>query len=141
MVKRARAVSSQDQEHRHPGHGHEIERQENDKLDDLPQRKGRIDRARRGLAELFDRVVGVRMEDSLPADERFQPFIQQNRVKDVHLGLVDEEGFEQQRDYRGAFSQHQHGSIDPGPAALEDGEKRNLRQVGEDKQKRVGETG
>lgn len=49
------------------------------------------------------------------------------RIKDVYLGLIDEEGFEENGDDGGTFTEHQKGTVHPGASAMEEVQKCNLR--------------
>jgi len=64
-------------------------------------------------------------------------FADYHRVENVNLGVVNQEGFEEDSDDEGCFFQHEECSIDPCRAGpVEDGEQGNLWQVeGQEKQR------
>jgi hypothetical protein len=67
-------------------------------------------------------------------DQIIQTLAYEDGIKDIYQSLVDKEGLEQKCHDRGRLAQDKYGSIEPGTGAVEDGEKRNLREIGEDEE-------
>lgn len=65
--------------------------------------------------------------------------VHEDRIEDIDQRLIDKECLEQRSHNGGALSQDQKGAIDPRAGALEDGEKRDLREICEQKEDDVDE--
>ena len=89
MLERACAISRQQKKYRHPNIWYEVHRQQNDKLGDLAERKGRVDRRPCGLAEAADGVVQrIFADGAVLTDEVFVAFVDKDCVKYIDLGLI-----------------------------------------------------
>lgn len=140
-MKRPSAITRQHQKHGHTRHRHKVERKQKYKLDYLPERKGRIDRACSRFSEPLDGVDAIGMDDSFFIDHSLKSFIYKHGIEDVDQRLIDEKCFKQQRDYCGPFAEDEECAVHPGAVALEDGEKCDLWEVGEEEEKGVDEAG
>lgn len=98
------SVSGQDEEHGHSGHRDQIQREQDNKLDNLPKGEGRVDSTRCRFAEFLDRICAIGMEDPLSSDELFVAFIQEDSVEDIDQGLVHEECFEERANQSRPFA-------------------------------------
>ena len=89
MLERACAISRQQKKYWHSDIGYKVHRQQDHKLSDLAERKGRIDRRAYGLAEAAYGVVeGIFADGAMFANEVFVTFVDEDGVEDVDLGLV-----------------------------------------------------
>lgn len=144
MQQRPRAVTGQNQEARHAEPGNQIQREQQHKLDDLPQGEGPEHCLSDRFAEPDAGVRAVLVGSYGPrgAHEVLVPLGDEHRVEHVDLRLVDEKGLKQHGRDGGAFPEHEHGAIEPGAgAALEYGEQEDLRQVGEGEEDGEDEAG
>lgn len=137
MMEWTPTVTGQNQKHGGTRHGDKVEREQNNKLENLPQRERRIDRASCRGAEAADGVAGFGIDDPRSKDKLLMSLIHKHGVKDIDLGFVDEECLEERRDNRGTFTQDQECTVDPCSNALENREEGNLRQVCEEEEQEV----
>lgn len=139
--------------------GDQVERQEDNQLDDLYQTPRLVDCRRTGLSQHLDRVRGVGEQDTVGRDEVREALVnegclqvaqlvlnsqqtankdqtsdsrkQGTYIKNIHAAFVHEEPFEQPLDDHQTFAQCEHHGVKPRGATVEDGEERELRQEGE----------
>lgn len=89
VLERARAVACQEEEHGHSNVWYQVHGQQQHKLGNLTEGKGRIDRGARRLAKSANRIVhGIFREGPVLADEVFIAFVHQYGVEHVDLRLV-----------------------------------------------------
>lgn len=118
-MQRPRPVPGQEQEDGHADDGHQVQRQEDDELEDLPEAERAVHAVPEGLPQPLDgvsqvaaalssrdqgRLDGQRRHGPVPADEVLEAAFDEHGVEDVDLGLVDEEGFEEEGDDGGALA-------------------------------------
>lgn len=127
VMERTRTITGQDQEHRGTSHRDEVEREQDDELEDLPKRKWRIDGTGCRSAEAAGWVAGLGVDNSRGEHKLFLTFIYQNGIENIHQRLVHEEGLEQGSNYSGALAENQEGAVDPCSDTLEDGQEGHLR--------------
>lgn len=139
MVEWTRAVTSQDQEHGSTGHRNEVEREQNDELEDLAKRKRRIDCTGGWGTETTDRVAGLGVNNPRGKHKLFLTLVYQDRVEYIHQSLIHKEGLEQGSNYSGAFTQHQKRAVHPCADTLENSQEGYLRQVCEEEEEKVNE--
>lgn len=93
-MKRPCSISRQDEEHRRPRYRDKVQREQDNKLDNLSQGKWRIHCADNRLAESFDRVIPFQVQNPRPSDELFMALVYHNGIEDINQRLIDEESFE-----------------------------------------------
>lgn len=121
MMKWTSAVTSKYEKQGDSNHGNEIERQQDNELDDLPQGERRVNGLLGRLAQFFNWVIGIRVQSALLGNQRFESFVDHYGVEYVDEGLVHEECFEKQGYDSGAFSQYQDSAVHPCTSSLKDG--------------------
>lgn len=131
VMKRACTVSRHDQEQGRSSDRNEIERQEDDEFDDLPQRERRVYGRRHGLAELFDWIASCGIYHPRCSDEMTASLVDQGGVEHVDESLVRKETFKEEGRDSGSLAQNQEGCVQEGKMpAMENGEEGDLGQVG-----------
>ena len=119
-MQRPRTVAGQEQEDGRADDGDEVEGEEEDEFEDLPDREGRVDGGRGGrFAESFERVrlavdLGVWVQGTCGSEKGVEALVHEDGVEDIDERFVDEKGFEEQGDDGGAFAQDEKGCVYPG---------------------------
>lgn len=141
MMERPGSITGQDEEHWRSRHRDQIQRQQDNELEDLPQRKWRVNSARDGLAEPSCRVLFIWVQDPGTCDQCLVAFIHKHRVEHVHQSFIDEKSLEERLHNGSSLAQDQNSSVEPRSGSLEDREECNLREVCEEEEQRVYEGG
>lgn len=105
VVEGTRTIPGQDKEHGGTGDRYEDQRQQDNELGDLSERKGRIDGAGGRGAESLGWVPRLRVDNSGCCDELLLTLIDQHSIKDIHQGLIHEECLEEGGHDGGSFTE------------------------------------
>ena len=96
MVERSGSISRYYQEDWNTNKRYEVDREEEDELNDLPKAERTVYGRATGLSKRLDGILCARVDDPALLDQIFKSLRYQNSVKHVYQSLVDEEGFEKQ---------------------------------------------
>lgn len=120
VMKRPPPVPSYDEEDRHTDEGYDVDRQKDDELDDLPQAERAVDCTSRWLPQHLCRILCIRIQQPGLTHQILQACIDEDGIKDVHQGFIDEERFEKERNDDLSFSQHQNSGTQPRGRTMEE---------------------
>ena len=113
MLEWASSVPCDDEKDGYTDERYEVERQEKDELNNLPQAEGAVDCTFCWFSKHFGRILRISVKYSGLPDKILEVLVDQDTIKDVHQSFINQECLEEEcYDYL-TFTKDQESCIDP----------------------------